>query len=101
METEVRALSRRIAAMCTRALVVALSLLTAGAGVSAHHSFSSEFDAKQPIDLTGSIVRVDWVNPHSWIYLKVQKPDGTAETWEIEMGTPNALFRNGVTKNVL
>ncbi len=82
-------------------IAVVAFVLTSGLVSSAHHSFSAEFDAKQPVKLEGSVVRVDWVNPHAWIHIKVQGPSGTPENWEIEMGTPNALFRSGVTKDVL
>jgi uncharacterized protein DUF6152 len=67
----------------------------------AHHSFSAEFDANNPIKLEGTVVKMDWVNPHAWIYLDVKKPDGTTEQWKIEGGTPNALFRRGFTKDSL
>jgi hypothetical protein len=87
--------------MRTVSFIVGLLVLVISVGVSAHHAFTAEFDANQPVNLDGSIVRVDWVNPHAWIFMKVQRSDGSTENWEIEMGTPNALFRNGVTKNVL
>jgi len=67
----------------------------------AHHSFSAEFDANNPIKLQGTVVKMDWVNPHAWIYLAVKKSDGTTEEWKIEGGTPNALFRRGFTKDSL
>ena len=87
--------------MRTLPFIVAVSVLVAGGDVSAHHSFSAEFDAKKPINLEGTITQVDWVNPHAWFHIEVKRPDGTSENWEIEMGTPNALIRSGVTKAVL
>ena len=69
--------------------------------VLAHHAFSAEFDANKPIRLEGTIARVEWVNPHAWIHIDVKKPDGSVERWMIEGGTPNNLFRRGVTKESL
>ena len=73
-------------------------LLAAAASVSTHHAFSAEFDAKRPIRLAGTVTKVEWINPHAWIHIDVKRPDGTVETWMIEGGTPNTLFRRGVTK---
>jgi hypothetical protein len=67
----------------------------------AHHSFSAEFDSNNPIHLEGTVAKMEWVNPHAWIYVDVKKPDGTIEQWKIEGGTPNALFRRGFTKESL
>jgi uncharacterized protein DUF6152 len=67
----------------------------------AHHAFSSEFDAAKPITLTGTIKKMEWINPHSWLTLEVKGPNGTMETWEIEAGAPNAMFRRGFNKNSL
>ena len=67
----------------------------------AHHAFSAEFDANSPIRLEGTVAKMEWVNPHAWIYVDVKKPDGTTEQWMIEGGTPNTLFRRGFTKDSL
>ena len=67
----------------------------------AHHAFASEFDAKKPIRFTGTVTKMEWINPHAWIHVAVKKPDGTVEEWMIEAGTPNTLFRRGLTKNSL
>ena len=67
----------------------------------AHHAFGGEFDPNRPVLLKGKIVRVEWVNPHSWIHMEVTKPDGTKEVWMIEGGSPNSLLRRGVTKESL
>jgi hypothetical protein len=84
----------------TRALLAALAGLIsalAASTASAHHAFAAEFDANSPIELRGTIAKVELINPHSWIHLDVTKPDGTVERWMIEGGPPNALFRRGFT----
>ena len=65
----------------------------------AHHAFSTEFDAKQPITLRGTISRVEWINPHAFIHLDVKRDDGKVETWMIEAGSPNTLVRRGMTRD--
>jgi hypothetical protein len=81
--------------------MLAAALLLTAAPAFAHHAFSAEFDANTPIKLEGTVAKMEWVNPHSWIYVDVKKPDGTIEQWKIEGGTPNALFRRGFTKDSL
>src|SRR5262245_1835170 len=76
-------------------------VIGAVAPISAHHAFAAEFDAQKPIKLEGTVTQVEWINPHAWIHIDVKKPDGTIEQWMIEGGTPNTLFRRGVTKNSL
>jgi len=78
-----------------------LLVSVATTGVSAHHAFSSEFDAAKPVKLTGVVKRMEWINPHSWLTIDVKRPDGTIETWEIEAGAPNAMFRRGFNRNSL
>lgn len=85
----------------TKVVTVAIGLGVASlAGpVFAHHAFTAEFDATKPVTLRGTVTKMEWVNPHSWIHLDVKKPDGTVETWAVEAGAPNAMFRRGWNKN--
>jgi len=83
------------------ALLAAFALSVTATAALAHHSFSAEFDVNKPIKLEGTVKRVQWINPHTWIYIDVKKPDGTTEEWGIEAGTPNTLFRLGFTREAL
>jgi Family of unknown function (DUF6152) len=67
----------------------------------AHHSFSAEFDESKPVKLRGTVTRMEWINPHSWIHIDVTGDDGKTESWMVEAGTPNTMFRRGFTKNSL
>ena len=82
--------------------VLAAALLAAFTLPSlAHHSFSAEFDESKPITLKGKVTKMEWINPHSWIHIDVVGEDGKIVPWMIEAGTPNTLFRRGLTKNSL
>ena len=84
--------------LCILSLGVA-ALFTASIPASAHHTFGAEFDANRPILLKGKIVKVEWVNPHTWIHVEITKEDGSKEVWMVEGGSPNSLLRRGATKN--
>jgi hypothetical protein len=76
-------------------------VLLAGAPLVAHHAFSAEFNPNAPVKLQGPITKVELINPHAWIHMKVTKPDGKVEDWAVEGGTPNTLQRRGITRNTV
>jgi hypothetical protein len=81
-------------------LMAGAGLILAAWPLAAHHSFAAEFDSSKPITLTGKFTKMDWVNPHSWIHMEaVKKETGKVETWDIETGPPNTLYRNGWRKD--
>jgi len=84
--------------MILGAALAAIGLVIGGSTLSAHHAFSSEFDANRHVVFTGTVTKMMWVNPHAWIYMDVKKPDGSNEEWMVEAGTPNTLLRRGFTK---
>ncbi|WP_268877146.1 DUF6152 family protein [Derxia lacustris] len=83
------------------ALALGLALTAATGTAAAHHAFSAEFDADQPIDISGVVTKAKWVNPHSWLYFDVKGPDGAETNWGVEFGAPFALQERGLTKAVL
>src|SRR5262245_6857746 len=76
-------------------------LLLATMPLAAHHSFSAEFDGSKTVTLEGTIVKMEWVNPHSWLHIDVKKPDGTVEHWKVEGGSPGVLLRLGWNRDSL
>ena len=80
-----------------------LALLAAGAlcavqPAQAHHAFAAEYDSDKPLTLTGTLAKLDWVNPHGWIYMYVKQPDGTVQKWTIETSGPQQLSKHGLKK---
>jgi Family of unknown function (DUF6152) len=82
-------------------LVLGVALLLAARPVIAHHSFAAEYDAKQPLTLTGTVSKVEWMNPHARFYVDAVDEKGTVTTWNIELASPNSLVRNGWTRKSL
>ena len=67
----------------------------------AHHAFSAEFDANSPVEIKGTVTRMEWINPHSWIHIDVVNDSGEVEEWMVEGGAPNAILRRGFTADSL
>jgi hypothetical protein len=85
----------------TMSCVGASVLLVLSAPALAHHAFSAEFDAELPVQLKGTVTRMEWINPHSWIHIDVVNADGEIEQWMVEGGAPNAILRRGFTADSL
>ena len=93
--------------MSTKVNMTRFSLMAAGLAValaqpvSAHHSFAAEFDANKTVTLTGTVTKLEWMNPHIWVYLDVKDDKGNVQPWQCEGGPPNTLTRNGWSQNSL
>src|ERR1700744_454944 len=82
-------------------VVSCIGMLLASAPASAHHAFAAEFDSAKPVKLKGTVTKMEWINPPSWIHIDVKKADGTVTSWTMSCGSRNPLFRRGVTKDSL
>jgi hypothetical protein len=91
----------RISRIVLRLSVTAAMAFMTSVPAPAHHAFAAEFDASKPVKVKGVIVRLEWTNPHSWIYVDAKGPDGQLEHWAFEGGGPGALVRRGFTKDYL
>jgi len=78
-----------------------LWMLATAVPASAHHAFAAEFDADRPVEFSGTVTKVEWINPHVWIHIDVNTDAGATENWAFEAGTPNVLFRRGFTRRSL
>ena len=101
MTTQPRRPSRATLCLLAAGLLAAglFAAVATSVPVVAHHAFGAEFDPNRPVLLRGPIVRVEWVNPHTWIHLEVTNEDGTREVWMVEGGTPNTLLRRGLRRD--
>ena len=76
-------------------LTAVAAMAAASLPVLAHHSFAAEYDSSKPVTIKGKFVKMDWVNPHSWIYVEVTGSDGKVAQWKAEALPPNGLYRQG------
>jgi hypothetical protein len=92
----------KLAMVCIMGVrIMGLAMSSWASPAAAHHAFAAEFDANAPVNFTGTVTKMEWINPHSWLHVDVKQPDGTVVNWAIEAGTPNVLFRRGFTKETL
>ena len=80
-------------------IAIAFLLASTALPANAHHAFAANFDAEKPVRFEAVITKMEWINPHVWIHIDAEMPDGSVEQWMIEAGSPNMLFRQGLNKN--
>jgi len=85
----------------TKALAFLAAVLVAVTPLAAHHSFAAEYDANKPVDVTGTLTKVEWSNPHIWFYLDVKDDKGNVTNWGFSAAPPGVLMRRGIQKEVL
>jgi hypothetical protein len=92
---------RRVRSIPAELLIPALVLLAGARPVSAHHAFAAEYDASRKVLLTGSVAKIEWMNPHAHFFLSVKDGGGKVSTWDLELASPNTLERGGWTRKSL
>ena len=85
--------------MRTKLMVGIAAAFVCAMPLAAHHAFAAEFDVNQPVKVKGTITKVEWVNPHAWLYVDVKGDDGKVVNWRFELGAPNAMIRLGWRKD--
>ena len=83
------------------AVSLAAIILAAAVPVVAHHAVAAEFDASKPVTIKGTVTKLEWMNPHIWVYVDAKDDKGNIVKWQCEGGPPNSLARNGWTRNAL
>ncbi len=97
----IKSLIRITAAVLLSGLVAVGIFVLAQAPAEAHHAFGAEFDPQAPVLLKGPVVKVEWVNPHTWIHMEITNDEGKKEIWMVEGGTPNSLLRRGLKRDTI
>ena len=82
-------------------VLLTAALLVICVPVNAHHSFAAVFDVDTSVDVSGTVTKVEWMNPHAWIYIDVDNGDGESTNWAFELGSPNGLMRRGWTRKTV
>ena len=82
-------------------VLLTAALLVTWVPVNAHHSFAAVFDVETSVDVSGTVTKVEWMNPHAWIYIDVDNGDGESTNWAFELGSPNGLMRRGWTRKTV